>query len=862
MTDSRTRWEIVQELFHRLLEVERSERDHLLETLCDDPGIRAEVRSLLHHDAVGGSLLDRNIAEAASLLAETVSPEGRMAGPYRIERLLGEGGMGVVYLATRPDLGTSVALKMLRDAWVSPSRRERFAREQRTHAQLVHPSIARVYDAATLPDGTPFFAMELVEGEPLTDFCRTRQSSLEERLRLLLEVCDAVHFAHQRAVIHRDLKPSNILVTKEGAIRLLDFGIARSLQEVETDGGRTGTGMRFFSPAYAAPEQVRGESVGVFTDVYALGVLLYELLTGVHPFVMADQRPRELESAVVRGTPVRPSARVRTTSPAAAPDVRRVSRSRWDDLDVLCLTAMHPDPERRYPSVEALVRDIDHYLRGEVLEARPPSVVYRTMKFLRRNAAAAAGVTAGTLLVVGLTTFYTIRLAEAGELARAEAESAQQISDYLVELFESGDPYQDPGGADNVDSLLQRGRAKAEELSGRPEVYARMLNVLGRVEMARSRYGPAQELLEQALAIRRVVSPGSLDVAETLTNLGTVHHYNAAQDSALEAFGEALGIYTRELSAGDPTLANALDNVGVVHGTIGEYAAADDYYRRALAIRRQRGAEAPDDLGYSLNNVAVNLYNQGRLEEARTFYVEALKVERDYYGADHPAVATTMANLARLHQDIGEFAEAEALLTGSLRIRRSTLGDEHYETVLGMSQLGGLFQAMDAPDRARPHLEEALALRERILGPDHPGVGTTQNSLGLVLLQLGELDAAETAFRRVIGIYSRSLGPEHRFTGVALANLGSVLHARGELYEAELAYRQGLATLAAVHPAGHPELAFHQGGLGSLLIDRGAMDEGRALLEAARDGLSTAYGVTDPRTLRFQDRLAGLARGG
>lgn len=862
MTDSPARWQVVQELFHRVAEAEPSRRTALLEALCDDPAIRAEVHSLLHHDAASGSLLDRPIAEAAALLTEPLSHEGRMAGPYRIERLLGEGGMGVVYLATRPDLGTSVALKMLRDAWVSPARRERFAHEQRTHAQLVHPSIARVYDAATLPDGTPFFAMELVEGEPLTGYCQARRCSLGERLRLLLEVCDAVRFAHQRAVIHRDLKPSNILVTTEGAIRLLDFGIARSLQEVGAEEGRTGTGMRFFSPAYAAPEQVRGESVGVFTDVYALGVLLYELVTGWHPFVAPAQRPRELEDAVLRGTPAKPSVRARTRSPAAAPDVRRLSRSGWDDLDVLCLTAMHPDPELRYPSVEAFMRDIEHFLGGEVLEARPPSVIYRTKKFLRRNAAAAATVAAGATLVVGLTAFYAIRLAQAGERARSEAESARQISDYLVELFESGDPYEGPEGADGVEALLQRGRARAEELSDRPEMHARMLNVLGRVEMARSRYEPAEALLEQALAIRRAVAPASTDLAETLTNLGTLHHYNADHERALAAFGEALEIYTRELSASDPTLADALDNLGVAYGTVGDYAAADGYYRRALAIRRQRAADAPDDLGYSLNNVAVNLYNLGRLEEARAFYLEAVEVERGFYGEDHPAVATTMANLARLHQDLGEFTEAEPLLIESLRIRRSTLGDRHYETALGMSQLGGLYQAMDAPERARPHLEEALGLRERILGPDHPGVGTTRNSLGLVLLQLGDPEGAETAFRRVIDVYSRALGAEHRFTGVALANLGSALHARGRLDEAELAYRQGLAILAAAHPAGHPELALHQGGLGSLLIDRGATDEGRGLLEAAREGLSAAYGAGDPRTLRIESRLVGLAGDG
>ncbi|HAX45163.1 MAG TPA: serine/threonine protein kinase, partial [Solibacterales bacterium] len=288
------RFERIQALFHRVADLPEAERVVILETECiGDDTLRARVEEMVRADAGGASVLDGDLAGVAGAVIGTV-PESRMVGPYRLIRVAGEGGMGVVYLAEREDLGSQVALKLLRDAWLSPARRERFANEQRTLAQLNHPSIARLYDADTLPDGTPWFVMEFVEGLPLTEYCRERRSGLAERVRLLRAVAEAVQFAHANAIIHRDLKPSNILVKEDGSIRLLDFGIAKQLEEAEgRPGNQTRTGLRMMTPAYAAPEQVRGERAGIYTDIYALGVLLYELVTGRPPFDVTTRTPGE-----------------------------------------------------------------------------------------------------------------------------------------------------------------------------------------------------------------------------------------------------------------------------------------------------------------------------------------------------------------------------------------------------------------------------------------------------------------------------------------------------------------------------------------------------------------------------------------
>ena len=304
------RWQKVQTLFHEAADLPASEHRRFLETRCGDAALVSEVLILLQEDSRGGSMLERDVAHVAEqVLGESPSDAGpfKEFGPYRIIRALGEGGMGMVYLAEREDLGSRVAIKVLRDAWLSPARRERFAIEQRTLAQLNHPSIARLYDADTSPDGTPFFAMEFVEGVPLTEYCKQHNCSIAERLRLFREVCEAVLYAHQHAVIHRDLKPSNILVKDDGTVRLLDFGIAKHLQSLGEAVDQTMTGLRLMTPAYAAPEQIRGEQVGIQSDVYSLGVVLYELLAGRLPYDLSNRTPAQAEKILTEQEAQKPS---------------------------------------------------------------------------------------------------------------------------------------------------------------------------------------------------------------------------------------------------------------------------------------------------------------------------------------------------------------------------------------------------------------------------------------------------------------------------------------------------------------------------------------------------------------------------
>ena len=496
------RWRRMQELFHHAATLPLPEQHAYLHQTCsDDPKLIDEVLGMLEQDASGTPLLDGGVARLAQGTLAEPALLPREFGGYRIGRLLGEGGMGVVYLAERKALGDRVAIKVLRDAWLSPSRRERFASEQRTLAQLNHPSIARLYDASTMDDGTPFFVMEYVEGIPLTQYCRDHNCTIDERLRLFRAVCEAVQHAHAHAVIHRDLKPSNILVRADGSVRLLDFGIAKQIESLDLAVDQTLTGLRLMTPAYAAPEQVRGDRVGISTDVYSLGVILYELLTGELPFDLSGLTPAEAAAIITEHEPGKPSATMKRTEQADQhSNAKALPKAAWSDLDVICLTAMHKEPARRYSSVEALVRDVDHYLHGEPLEARPDSVSYRMSKFAKRHRRPVLLASAAIVLVVGLVAFFTLRLARERDYAARETAIATAVNQFLADdLLGRGNPFQSGKAAETLfDAIKEASPSIDRKFGNEPEVAARLHLTIAQALDNRSNFPEARSEYERA----------------------------------------------------------------------------------------------------------------------------------------------------------------------------------------------------------------------------------------------------------------------------------------------------------------------------------------------------------------------------
>ncbi len=810
-----TRWERIQTLFHGALDLPASEQHPFLTAACsEDAALLAEVEALLAEDARSGSLLERDVANIAhDLLDNPAPPLSHLEfGPYKILRKLGEGGMGTVYLAERQDLGNLVAIKILRDAWVSATRRERFLSEQRMLAQLNHPSIARLYDAATLPDGTPWFVMEYVEGVPLTEYCGERESSIRERLQLLRSVCEAVQYAHQHAVIHRDLKPSNILVKADGTARLLDFGIAKQLEDLDAPPDQTRTVARLMTPAYAAPEQIRMEQPGVQTDVYSLGVILYELLAGRLPFDLSNRTPGEAEAMVIAGDPEKPSAVASGAGPSTA------SRAAWSDLDVLCLSAMHKDTDRRYRSVEALIRDIDHFLKNQPLEARPDNLRYKLGKFVRRNRRAVSASALALAVVIGLVIFFTVRLAIARNVALAEARRTQRVQRFMTNLFEGGDKEAGPADSLRVVTLVDRGVQEARALDAEPEIQAELYLTLGGIYQKLGKFDQADSLLRSSLDERkRIFGPDNPQVAESLVALGLLRVDQAQWDDAERLVRDGLGMSKRNLPAGHPDIAKGTLALGKVLAGRGDYNHAIPMLAEVVRLR-STPATAPADLAAALTELANAHFYAGHYDDSDALNRRALAIYTQLFGEHHPLVANALINLGSSQFDRGNYAEAERLERKALAITEAWYGKDHPETASTQTILGRALMFQGHYDEAVDLFERTLAIQEHIYGPVHPRVASALNELGGAALRRGNLDEAIARFTRMAEIYKTLYHDKHYLIGLALSNLASVYIEKKDYARAEQLFHEVIRRYSETLPSNHMFMGIAHIKLGRTLV--------------------------------------------
>jgi eukaryotic-like serine/threonine-protein kinase len=826
-----TRWQRMQEIFHAAVALSANEQSEFVKSSCgEDSGLRSEILAMLCKDA-SGSLLDRGVAHVAREMFGKASPDApcKEFGAYRVLKLLGEGGMGVVYLAERKDLDIQVAIKVLRDAWISPARRERFAGEQRTLAQLNHPSIARLYDASTLDDGTPWFVMEYVEGIPLTQFCRKHASSVQQRLQLFRAVCEAVEHAHGHAVIHRDLKPSNILVKNDGSVRLLDFGIAKQLESLDAQIDQTITAMRLMTPAYASPEQIRGERIGVSTDVYSLGVILYELLTGQLPFDLSNLTPAEAATVIVDHEPGKPSVAVRRIKNVEGNwDALSLSGAAWADLDVLCLTAMHKDPQRRYRSVEALIRDVDHYLHREPLEARPDSLSYRMAKFVRRHAAAVTAAAVALAFVIGLVIFFTVRLTEARNAALAESARTERIQKFMANLFQGGDEAAGPADDLRVTTLVDRGVQQAQSLEGDPKVQAELYETLGGIYQRLGKLERADALLNLALERRKsIFGADSAEVAESLISLGELRIDQARLEEAERLIGQGLEMTKRHLPANHPAVGKATAALGIVLENRGVYGQAIEVLEKAVRLQSLPNV-AEADLAATLSELANSYFYAGRYSISESINQRVLAMDGRIYGERHPQVANDLINLGAIQFELSNFADAEKYQRQALDITQSFYGKSNPETASAMTLLARTLVNEKRLEEAADLLRQALFIQEQAYGKVHPRVASALNELGRIAQQQGKLQEAEADFRRMADIYNIVYGGKHYYIGVALSNLAGVYVEEKKYAQAERLFREALRIYAGTLSADHQLVGIAHVRLGGALLPQKRYAEAEA----------------------------------
>lgn len=823
------RWRHLQELFHRAVDLGDTERAALLDAECGADGdLRSELERLLRGDHTGEDVFSRLEAHTRTAIADPLL--GRMLGAYKLTARLAAGGMGVVYRAERADglFQQEVAIKLIRAERATEWMLRRFEFERRTLAALQHPCIARLYDGGTTEDGCPYFVMELVRGETIDRYCERERLPIAARLRLLLQVCRAVHFAHQNLVVHCDLKPANILIDERGLPRLLDFGIARLLED-EPAGATpvaTRTIARVLTPEYASPEQLAGAAVTTALDVYSLGVVLYELSTGRRPLQSQSRSPAEWERMIREQTPERPSSRVFRADSARDPGSIAATfrstpaglrRALHGDLDRIVLMALRKEPERRYASVQELADDLERYLAGQPVRARTNSLAYRASKFVRRNrVAVAASVAVLAALLFGLfSARESERKATAEALhARMEAESFQSIASFLMDSFLPVQPSQDHAWQERAREriLAQAGRVHRQYADG-DHVRANLLDALGHVCLRLDLFDDAEHLMREALTIReQIFGTRSLEYALSLRSLGQVAY-----------------------KVGDYTQAVAL---------LGE----------ALQLHRASGSGTHADVAALANDLAACLRNVGRDKEAEALHREALSLRRETGDGTLP-VAESLNNLAAVHMGHGEYELAVAELQEALSIRDSVLGGEHLLTLQTISNLAAASWRKDERAEARSLMQRAEAGYRALGGDGEDGLGLTLANLATMQLDERDLDGAASSLEEALALQTKHLGDDHPLVAVTIAKLAVLNHARHRDDEARRLWEDALRIRrAAQEPL--RELADALYGYGVFLADVGECDRAVPLLEEAI-GLHRSKSPGDPVALARAEYVLG-----
>ncbi|MEM8559809.1 MAG: serine/threonine-protein kinase, partial [Bacteroidota bacterium] len=823
---SADRWQRVEAVFEQALERPPAERAAFLDRACaDDADLRAEVESLLaaYGDASGyfGRLADEVVhpafQEAGGL------PAGTFIGPYEVVRLVGRGGMGEVYEARRGD-GTfdqTVALKLVPRSGSAAVLR-RFEAERQILAGLDHPHIARLLDGGLSGEGRPYFAMEFVRGLPITTYCDRHRLGIDARLRLFRTVCDAVQHAHRRLVVHRDLKPSNILVAEteagEPVVKLLDFGIAKVL-DVGPDVSvlETQTGLRLMTPEYAAPEQVRGETITTATDVYALGVLLYELLTGHRPYRLAERLPHEVERVILEEDPIRPSTAVTevdtrpmapgtetpqaltigpaTVSEARATEASRLRRRLAGDLDRICLMALRKEPDRRYGSATDLAEDVRRHLDGLPVAAQPDTLGYRARKFVRRNRAGVGAAAAVALaLVVGLgAALWQARVAATErDRAQTEAATATEVTNFLVGLFEASDPAETRGDSVLVREVLERGAERIEtDLEERPEIRARLQYTLGLVYERLGVLPRADSLLSQARVAYDTLGMSLVERAGAIDALSTLRRTQGRYDEAEVLDREALAL--ARAADSDSSIAAVLNNLGYTLIVKGAYDEAEPVLRESLALKRAlHDTTAREDVAVTLDHLGILFYYRRDYEQATTYFGQALDMLRVIHDAQpHPDLAVALDNTASLHLALQQYDEAEPLIREALAMHRALHPEPHPSLAIGLNNLGVLLLRTDRLFEAKAAHEESLSIKQVVYGPDHPSTGNTLGWLGAVAREQGDLGEAETYLRESLAIAEEAFPVGHSNIGGKLRDLAGLLGRQDRFAEAEALYVRG-----------------------------------------------------------------------
>ena len=810
-------WKRIEEVFLAALEEPMEKRPAFVEQACGgDTQLRDEVLAMLRsHEETADFLETPAYQSNAELLAEQSGSLkiGEQIGVYRIISLLGEGGMGEVYLAEDLSLGRKVALKLVRTGFGGTNLLRQFQREERILAGLTHPNIAQLYGAGVTPEGVPYFAMEFVEGERLDSYCDTRRLDIRRRLELFRKICSAVSYAHRHLVIHRDLKPANIRVGADGEPKLLDFGIAKLLDD-DTSGllEQTITLNGAMTPDYASPEQLRGEPMTTATDIYSLGVILFELLTGGKPYRTKSRSISDVSRAITDQEPTKPS----TTLARSGQSKSEIRNSKFlrGDLDNIVLTAIRKEPARRYSSVGQFSEDIRRHLEGLPIQARKDTVGYRASKFVQRNRIAVA---AAAVVILAIMAALVVSIQQTRR-ARVQRDVAQRMNNFLQNMLNSAAPESKGIDVKVVDLLNDASTRARTELESQPAVMAEILVTLSR----------------------------------TYFNLGLLDKAEADARVALETSRKVNG----ELH---PTTAAAMACLGCVFAYRGKGVEGEQLSRKAVELERKLHPNGHEDLAVALYGLGLNLMAKSKAKAAQPFLAEAVELVRKYLGETHGYYVTALVMLGNAHERVGEIETAEKIYREAIEVGGRGPARNRMYVAQAEAYLGVLLIDKLAYAEAESFLRQSQALYREVYGGDENfSVGMIKTELGLIHFREGDYATAEPETRDGFETVRKLLGPEHSVTVNAEVTLGLALTRLGRAAEGEPFLHDALAKREKLFPAGDAAIASAKSALGECLAAQKRFEEAESLLLTGYSELKAKLGEQNLRTTDARQRVANL----
>ncbi len=838
---NKERWQQIEQVFADALDQPVALREAFLDRECrDDALLRQELDELLSaHETPG--VLDGSITpQAVSPPIASLSP-GTTVGHWRIDSLIGRGGMGEVYSARRADAAFEqrAALKLLR--YEAAGQLDRFHAERQILARFEHPGIARLLDGGTTADGRPFTVMEYVEGNSLTDYCNEHHLSLRERLALFGQVCDAVSFAHRNLVVHRDLKPDNILVDATGSVKLLDFGIAKLIDVAALPQSDDRT-VAPFTPDYAAPEQLNGQSVTTATDVYSLGVLLFELLAGERPLRTRGLPSNQVMALLLDRTA--PAASKLASSNAQAPIQARLLRG---DLDAIVAKCLRKEPAHRYETVNGLKLDIERHLRNEPVRARSGARAYVARRFVRRHWFATSGVLL-LLVAMGAAAIYA-------EAARRHTEQALKRADavrnFVIDLFHQNDP--DAGNARTMTAreLVDIGARRVETgFADDADTRIELLGVSGNLYRSLGDYPRSGELLKRRLEqAMQAYAPNDPRQVEAQLDMATAEIAAEHYDIAELLLRKSLASTTGERDELRVLKARILRELGSLESERDHNDLAIQWVDQAVALRKSLQTTTNADLAELLADRGRYMYRGGRVADAEQPLRAAMAKLDPRNAGESRVLVTVREELGTVLNGLGRFDAAIPLLRANVDSNRLVLGDQHPTLANSLHQLASALRQSGDEQAAIPVFQEALALYERNYGEGHSYVAVALTGLGQALSGVGRHDEAVAALGRAQSIYAKTLGPLHTYSAIATIALANAQYAAGDLGGAETGFRDALAAFAKIGDGKHLYAEAARLGLGKTLSGQRRFTEAAQALVQAKARLESEFGAGDRRSV-------------